>query len=87
MNEMVEPIELEIEGTTTPKESFIHSESTIHLSYTGEWILQVTQHQVVSVHQRQCLGGDVQAGQSLLSTLHWERKVWWSITNIIHSNL
>ncbi len=79
-NEMVKPIELESEGTTTPQESssssFIHSESTIHLSCTGEWTLQVTQQQVVSVHQQTYLNDDgVQAGQSPLSTLHWERKV------------
>ncbi len=77
MNEMVEPIELEREGTeTTLQESFIQDESTIHLSYTGEWILQVTHHQVVSLQQQQqqhrC--GDVET-PSLFSILRWERKV------------
>ncbi len=84
MNEMVEPIELEREGTKTLQESFIQDESTIHLSYTGEWILQVTHHQVVTVQQhhqqQQHRCGDVEA-PSLFSILRWERKVGQSLAS------
>ncbi len=97
MDDMVEPIELDKRAAETtipppppPQESFIQDESTIHLSYTGEWILQVTHRQAISLQQHQYRGCNLSGGggtSSLLSTLYWKRKVGVDHRYLISTNV